>query len=1219
MALEPPTRGSRRPFRIGKYEVIRHIATGGMGAVYKARDTEENRDVALKVLPPDMARKKLQLERFNREARSAARLDHENIVAIYEFGEIEGTHFLALEFVDGIDLHEYISRKGKLDPREAREILTQAARALEHAHAQGIVHRDIKPSNFLIATRNGEPLVKLTDLGLARVTTGDEFRVTTDGTTIGTVDYMSPEQARDSGLADIRSDLYSLGCTFYHMLAGQAPFAEGSLTERIYKHVEEAPPDIRKFSPRVPDGLVEVLERLLEKKPAKRYQTPRQLLDDLASIDEDTGILNRRDTGADLPRGDVRAKSKAPKTPARIKRVEDDTAPVGKDTQDEQPVPGRKKKKSKRRRSREAGFDWSAWWLWAMGGVFLLLMAGMVWMNAVSDDEDEDQRPARPGPAKKGEQKADDDTNLKPIKPVKNPGQEDSKLPPLYQPRVPLNLALLRQDFQEPALPGPAANAHVVRVSRAPGQADTFPSLAEACKQTAADRETVIEVHDNGPLFESAAAVTGRNLVIRAGKGFRPLIAWDVGKEPCFLSVRQGNLTLEGLDVVSWKEWRDAGAGEAATLFQVKGGSVAARNCTFSTSGKHPLGVAVFRLLADEAGAPPRCLLSRCYTRGADQTALAVSAPGADVLIDRCLVAGGDRPLLQVAGRNKGATTLRLFRSTLVAGKTLLRIDPAGKEDTSPDVRVSAWDVLLAQGNRQVEGDMVVMAPGQDTAHMRWRAINCLYAGWTRLLTGKDVIRAADLEKWHRRWQYDEGDKAILTTWPRSAPLDPEESGQHLYRQMKTEAGFTATSGPGPLGCDVDDLLREWPSWPATRRSWLMLTFKRYPTSAPLLPDDDTPPDGEPIDLTKVNLADEVKERAGRLKPGSKLALRLSGSGNCVTGPIKLKGLHLVLFFEPPPKPMKGKAAPAPLVLVPDRESAAQETALIDVEDGSLEIVGGRIRCPDAELAKIPPYVLHLRNAGLRLFRSHLEGPLVHVPSTYRGLIHFEGSGKSDAEKTPACAVNESALLSGRRVIHLTGTGARVSLAQSLVLASGDAFHLDPGPDAQAPLTLQCLLEKNTVAMAQSFFRLSDAPRVASPPEPIIVQADNNLFVDPFTDVPHQARLLSCDGEALPRGLLLWQGKNNGYDLKRLHGYVYQGEGNPAQRQDHAVWARLWGSAGEQLPELLDLTKTTTTSLALKKKRQLEHLALPYYIRELRRGKPPLGANLAVLGIGKKK
>src|SRR5262249_27321181 len=243
MSAEQPGKGPKR-LRISKYEVVSHIATGGMGAVYKAIDTDLGRDVALKVLQPEIANKPGMLERFRREAQHAAKLRHENIVAIYEIGEVSGTHFLALEFVQGIDLDTYIERKGTLDPQDALNLLIQAAKALAQVHKQGLVHRDIKPSNFLITKKGNRPLVKLTDLGLAREVDDDEFRVTRTGTTVGTVDYMSPEQARNSRLADIRSDIYSLGCTLYHMLAGRPPFNEGGLTERLYRHLSEEAEDI---------------------------------------------------------------------------------------------------------------------------------------------------------------------------------------------------------------------------------------------------------------------------------------------------------------------------------------------------------------------------------------------------------------------------------------------------------------------------------------------------------------------------------------------------------------------------------------------------------------------------------------------------------------------------------------------------------------------------------------------------------------------------------------------------------------------------------------------------------------------------------------------------------------------------------------------------------------------------------------------------------------
>jgi serine/threonine protein kinase len=270
--------------RVGKYEVLAHVATGGMGAVYKAIDGDLNRLVALKVLAPRLVDNAAALERFRREARNAARLNHPNIVTLFEWGKADDSHYLAMEFVDGPDLGGYILNKGRLGVEESHAILVQAVQALDHAFRQGVVHRDIKPSNFILGRQEGELVVKMTDLGLSRAVSDEDFRVTRDGSTVGTVDYLSPEQSRDSSMADIRSDIYSLGCTVYHMLAGHPPFDEGGLGERVYKHMHTEPPDLRRINPDVPPGLWAVIKRMLAKAPGGRYQTPAALLHDLQHL-----------------------------------------------------------------------------------------------------------------------------------------------------------------------------------------------------------------------------------------------------------------------------------------------------------------------------------------------------------------------------------------------------------------------------------------------------------------------------------------------------------------------------------------------------------------------------------------------------------------------------------------------------------------------------------------------------------------------------------------------------------------------------------------------------------------------------------------------------------------------------------------------------------------------------------------------------------------------
>jgi hypothetical protein len=212
--------------------------------------------------------------------------------------------------------------------------------------------------------------------------------------------------------------------------------------------------------------------------------------------------------------------------------------------------------------------------------------------------------------------------------------------------------------------------------------------------------------------------------------------------------------------------------------------------------------------------------------------------------------------------------------------------------------------------------------------------------------------------------------------------------------------------------------------------------------------------------------------------------------------------------------------------------------------------------------------------------------------------------------------ISESVLVSSRGIVQVAGTGARLSLVGSLVVTADDAVRLDPGTTAGPPLTVQCLLERNTVAVKGAVLHLADVPQLRTPAEPIVVQAENNLFLAPFTDAPRQSTLLRFDSQALPRGLLIWQGKGNGYDDKRLHGYVTSGS-DTGTSQPLAIWQRLWGSRGEQNSRTRDLTRSRARSFPLEKL-HLERLALSPFLQP-KRGEPPLGADLDALGITKKK
>lgn len=253
-----------------------------MGAVYLALDSTLKRNVALKLLPRDKAENTTLVRRFKAEAQAAAHLKHDNIVAIYDAGEADGYFYIALEYVDGTDAANLVSKRGCLPVKRSIEVIRQVALALKHASELRIVHRDIKPGNLLIR-RDGE--VKLADLGLARLDdeTADTS-ITRTGTTVGTVDYMSPEQARNSRSADVRSDIYSLGCTWYYLLTGGPPFPDGSVTNKLKAHFDTPFPDPRAKNPQVPEAVSAVMRRMTEKDPAKRYQSAQELLTDLEEV-----------------------------------------------------------------------------------------------------------------------------------------------------------------------------------------------------------------------------------------------------------------------------------------------------------------------------------------------------------------------------------------------------------------------------------------------------------------------------------------------------------------------------------------------------------------------------------------------------------------------------------------------------------------------------------------------------------------------------------------------------------------------------------------------------------------------------------------------------------------------------------------------------------------------------------------------------------------------
>jgi serine/threonine-protein kinase len=281
---------------VAGYQIQERIGRGGMGLVYRADHINLRRRAAIKIIAPELAEASGFRERFNREARIAAALQHPNIVTVYDAGEEDGLLYLAMQYIEGSDLSAVLRSQGRLRPYRAIDVCRQVAAALDAAHGQGLIHRDVKPANVLIEGRTAF----LTDFGLTKRIEGSRTELTKAGDVVGTIHYVAPEQI-EGGRVDARTDIYSLGCLLYHCLSGELPFARDTDVAVIYAHLSEDPPRLTSVRPELPGGLDAVIAKALEKAPERRFQSCADMMSAARSVIDAAGPLADTATPRPVP------------------------------------------------------------------------------------------------------------------------------------------------------------------------------------------------------------------------------------------------------------------------------------------------------------------------------------------------------------------------------------------------------------------------------------------------------------------------------------------------------------------------------------------------------------------------------------------------------------------------------------------------------------------------------------------------------------------------------------------------------------------------------------------------------------------------------------------------------------------------------------------------------------------------------------------------------
>ncbi|MBD3672354.1 MAG: serine/threonine protein kinase, partial [Planctomycetaceae bacterium] len=1190
----------KAPRQIGKYQLQKRLGAGGMGAVFLATDEKTKRSVALKVLPRDKAANDVLVKRFQSEAHAAANLEHENIVRVYEADEADGYLYIALEYIEGTDVDQILKKRERMPVKRAAEIIKQVALALDHAFAQNIIHRDIKPSNIMIRK---DGVVKLTDLGLARsIDETDDTNITRAGTTVGTVDYMAPEQARNSRLADIRSDLYSLGCTWYQMIVGHPPYHEGSMTNKLQAHASGAIPDPRDENPDVPEATVIMIQQLMAKKPEDRYQTPADLLKDFENSalhretisDDVLSALAASELTGEIPADQTSDASsqeaEEDDSPTRRKKKKGRRSPSSSpnsSTNDSggqralpprtRPSTGQKPKTSPDEDQEKVSFlNSDAVKYLAIAGAFVGVFIG-IWyvLSSLASGLDpggtlqvgESQRQtardligqesAPPPSLKKG---SDSQTDTQPTQvtlsgPDQSSDNSDAPVstvlltpptarvkPPHWSRQVPMadEIGKLLTDWKlKPRTVGRWQNS-----------IGAFGNLETACADLPSGN-VWLQLVGPGPFLMSPQSFRGRNVVISAASNdVEPIVVCAASKPQAeFLAVQQGTLLLAGVNlVIDAQQFPTTGP---ASLLAVTQGNLHLRDVSLTLYGHRDAPTfAISQSQSANSQEQNQTLIDRSLIRG-HWTSLHQSQSHFSAVIANSLLVTDQSPVLkidsQALNQKQGNhfRTLEIVKSSLITSSDVML---AASSDDPVRLHVtldSTQMVHFADSDRalvRLENWPVSASPaaGQSSAnHFLWETTSSSLVGWKTLVASSSDSSTP---------------VSSVDSWERfwGDPLELAANASETWNapQPVDNASFDIAAwanGDSSVGCPATML-----SLPKAtqQRTAAAISGLRHPqpVSLPVKPVATVE-----LNLDKTNLDDVLAKTDW--KSGTRFLL--SGTKSEEISAVEVEGRSFILEMAPD--------QPESFEIL---SRSNQKSSLFTVRNASVQLKNVKIRIPNrAPRVSQPTWLVDVSNGSLLIENSSLTGPDI-VNQNHQGLIRWEtGTGRSlpESVKQPHVLRMENSFLRTRgSTVSLSADSGLVQVSNSVVAAEGVAWDCELLGGTQASPTIFDL-KYSTFAATQAIWNLHGTPDDNSGTYgEFLVRECLAANIGSENQGRSKMAFLVAQPAWLDGVKLLWWGRGNGYSTSISCFMKPPGADGESQPLDR--WLALWGPLNVQKP-----------------------------------------------------